>query len=135
VNAVNNNEKPVNMKTRLLTNPLAPNSALREIAARIPEQADVDNLQVGDMAPTCFGGLARVTRIYARSKDIHGRSFVCYYAAMNERDTAENGCGCSTSMKVGELIRTVALTGRLNSAECDALENDMHSHSIPMRAN
>lgn len=114
------------MKTRTFSDPLAPNQALREIAARIPETEDVVNLNVGDMAPSCFGSLARVTRIFARSRDIKGSEFVCYYTAMSDRDTSENGCGCSALMKVGELIRTVALTGRLNSAECDALEMKMN---------
>lgn len=113
------------MKTKTFSDPLARNPVLREVVARVPELSDVTELKVGDLAPNCFGGLAKVTRIYARSKDRNGAEFVCYYAAMNESDTPENGCGCSASMKVGELVRTVALTGRLNSAECDALEQEM----------
>jgi hypothetical protein len=46
---------------------------------------------------------------------------------MSDRDTEQNGCGCSNSIKDGELVRTVALTGLLTSAECDALEEDMRA--------
>lgn len=100
------------------------------VFARVPELADVENLKVGDGAPNCFGGFARVTRIFARSVDKNGKAFVCYYAAMSERDTPENGCGCSASMKVGELIRTVALSGVLTSAQCDEIERELNLSDI-----
>ena len=104
---------------------LTPAMGRYPIIARMPTTADVANLKVGDLAPDCFGRMSRVTRIFARKEDINGNLFVCYYCAMNENDTAENGCGCSASMKAGELVRTVALTGLLKSAECDALEEEM----------
>jgi len=97
----------------------------RQAVARVPDESDVLSLKAGDFAPDCFGRMSRVTRVFARSADIHGRAFVCYYCAMSARDTEENGCGCSASMKAGELVRTVALTGVLDSAQCDALEEEM----------
>ena len=115
------------MKTKLFSNPLALNEALREIWARVPEQVDVDGVAVGSQAPSCFGRLGLVTAVYRRGCDFQGHAFVSYTVALSERDTVATGTGCSMSMKVGELIRSVALTGRLNSAECDALEHEMNA--------
>lgn len=113
------------MKERLIEQGAAGCAGYRSAWARVPSEDDVRNLQVGQLAPDCFGRLSRVTRIYHLGRDIHGAWFVCYYAAMNDRDTAENGCGCSASMKEGELVRTVPLTCLLTSAECDELERDL----------
>lgn len=113
------------MKTRIFDRPTAPFEPMRKVYARMPSKEDVESLKVGDQAPDCFGKMARVTSIYHLGNDISDRRFVCYYAAMNEQDTAENGCGCSMSMKEDELVRTVALTGIFTSAECDQLETEM----------
>lgn len=87
--------------------------------ARMPSEADVRELKIGDLAPDCFGRLSKVTEIFARDVDIHGDRFVCYYT-----EFGANG-SMSHSMKEGELVRTVPLTAALNSAECDQLESDM----------
>lgn len=109
------------MRIKAIENPVRNQT----VYARVPELADVENLQVGDLAPTAFGGLSEVTRIIYRGVDVNGKAYVGYMAAMSESDTPENGCGCSNSMKVGELMRSVALTGLLTSAECDALEAEL----------
>jgi hypothetical protein len=90
--------------------------------ALVPEQSDIDNIKVGDLAPDCFGKLQIVTDIFHRGKDRNGKDFVCYR-------TRFFGCEKTTitnTMKVGELLRTVALTNYLNSAECDKLEYEMN---------
>lgn len=112
------------MKTLIFDRPMAPYGPMRKVYARMPELADVENLQVGDLAPDCFGKLAKVTRIFHRGTDINGKRFVCYYTSINDKDIAL-GNGYSGSMKVDELIRTVALTGIFTSAECDNLEEEM----------
>jgi hypothetical protein len=98
---------------------------LASAVARVPTRQDVEDLKAGGLAPDCFGRISRVTRIFARREDKDGRLFACYYCAMSERDTTLNGCGCSADMKEGELVRTLALTGLLNSDECDMLERQM----------
>lgn len=100
----------------------------KEVFARFPSLADVESVAVGKLAPNCFGSESIVTRISYIGNDIHGKRFVCYVTAMSERDTPGNGCGCSTSMKEGELIRTVALTGIYSSAQCDSLELEMRTN-------
>jgi hypothetical protein len=99
-----------------------------KVFARLPSKADVESVAVGKLAPNCFGSESIVTRISYIGNDIHGKRFVCYVTAMSERDTPGNGCGCSTSMKEGELIRTVALTGIYSSAQCDSLELEMRTN-------
>lgn len=113
------------MKTLIFDRPMAPYEPMRKVYARMPDRSDVENLKVGDLAPDCFGRMARVTKIFGNGTDINGKRFVCYMCAMSDRDTIENGCGCSASMKDGKLIRTVALTGIFTSAECDNLEEEM----------
>lgn len=93
------------------------------VTLRVPELTDVQNLKVGDQAPNCFGGVALVTRIGFRGTDVYGAEFVGYVAATNGRDTISNGCGCSMTMKVGELMRTVAATNLFLSADLDTVES------------
>ena len=90
--------------------------------ARIPSAADVDAVQVGSMAPDCFGRMALVTRVIYRKTGVH----VGYICAMSPSDTVENQCGCSNSIRAGELVRTVQLTQAMNSADCDRLEEVMN---------
>ena len=99
----------------------------KSATARVPPKADVEAVAVGGTAPDCFGRMSLVTKVFARGTDIRGRAFVCYYCAMSDRDTVDNGCGCSASLKEGELVRTLALTCLLNSAECDVLESEMEA--------
>ena len=96
-----------------------------KVFARLPSVADVESVAVGKLAPNCFGSEAIVTRISHIGNDIQGKRFVHYVCAMSEHDTPHNGCGCSMSMKDGELIRTVALTEIYSSVQCDRLEREM----------
>ena len=129
--------KNANMKTRTIERRDEHGKLLKSVVARVPETQDVLNLKVGDLAPDSFGGLGRVTRIYyLHQPPQYSHTAVGYYTAMGEGDTPENGCGCSQSMKAGELICSVALTGLLTSAECDDLERDMNGRdsSAPNRS-
>lgn len=113
------------MKTRIIERQLNGNSVC--VIAQMPSIEDVDTLKVGDNAPDAFGGMSLVTRISANGKDRDGYKFVHYVTRLSEHDNAENGCGCSQSMKEEELIRSVRLTNLLTSAECDSLEYSMQS--------
>jgi len=106
----------------------------RSAVARIPDRADVENLKVGAFAPDCFGELSRVTKIAYTGISQSGRAYVGYVTAMNSNDTPENGCGCSMSMLEGRLIRSVKLTGLLNSAECDELERELLPAGVESRS-
>lgn len=99
----------------------------KSVTLRIPEAVDVLNLKVGDDAPNCFGGIRMVTAIFHRGEDRNGVPFVCYTVAMSDRDTIQNGCGCSSSMKVGELMRTMAATCAFKSADLDDVESYLNA--------
>lgn len=90
--------------------------------ARIPEPQDIEALRVDDYAPDCFGNLSRVASISHRGLDVHGRPFVCYHTAL----AGQSAATCSMSMKAGELIATVSLSGALTSDECQELEVEMN---------
>ena len=49
------------------------------VEVTVPSREDIESLQVGDIAPYCFGN-ARVTRIYARGIcQANNRAYVLYY--------------------------------------------------------
>ena len=95
---------------------------LETATAYIPEASDVADLKVGDKALNVWGEFAEVTDVTARSVDIHGAPFVCYY-------TRDGSGWISAGMKAGELVRTMPLTRLLDSAACDALEREMRAGS------
>ena len=118
------------MIERIITKGVKGCAGYREAVARLPEAADVEAVKVGGLAPDCFGKLALVTRVTARDVvRANGNPFVHYYTYLGPGDTVENGCGCSNSMVAGNLMRSVHLTGLLNSAECDTLEEQMRAES------
>jgi len=86
----------------------------------VPTREEVESLQVGNLALDAFGRMSEVTEIFGRGNDIKGRAYVCYYTRFGA-----NG-SCSTSMKEGELVRTVATSGRYTSAELDAIERQIN---------
>lgn len=89
------------------------------IEAFIPSREFVQSLRVGDLAPNGLSEWRTVTSIYALGVDINGKAYVCYYTDLGR------GATISGSLKEGELVRTLALTSRLNSAECRLLETEM----------
>ena len=98
----------------------------------MPEVKDVEAVQSGGQAPDCFGKLALVTKVSGRGNAL-GRHWVHYVCALGADDTVANGCGCSNGMSSGCLMRSVHLTGLLNSAECDALEEAMRADLAAVR--
>lgn len=87
----------------------------------VPTREQVESLQVGDIAPGCFGP-AEVTEIFASGYSIPEdgeRAFVCYYT----RHTATSTI--SASMKEGELVRTLATSNAYTSAELDSIEREL----------
>lgn len=84
----------------------------------VPTLADVESLEVGDSAPFCFGW-SRVVSIAYRGTDVNGKAFVGYDVIFGHNATI------SESIKQDRLVRSVALTRTLNSAECDALERHL----------
>lgn len=87
-----------------------------EAVIHIPTKEDIDSVAIGRHELSPFGQWKKVTEIYARGKDEAGRSYVCFYVEMSETGSI------SQSMKEGELIRTLPLCNKLNSAECNELE-------------
>lgn len=85
----------------------------------LPTRDQVNSLKVGDLALDCFGRWSTVVEITCRRDDIHGRRFVCFYTSFGPTSRI------SASMKEGELVRTVATTGRYRSVELDAIERRM----------
>lgn len=82
----------------------------------IPSEEWIQSLQEGDFVPDCFGQLNAITRIHARGVDISGRVYICFYTRFSETSTM------SGSFKVGELHRTVGISGRHTSHELDQIE-------------
>ena len=84
----------------------------------IPTRAEIQSLEVGDLAPDCFGSWRRVTRIYARGADVKGKAYVCYHTEFGPTSSISN------SLKEGEIHRSVALTGKNTSHELDEMEEE-----------
>lgn len=73
-----------------------------------PTRDDILSLQVGDLAPTCFGTMARVVDIFGRGDDVHGRAYVCYYTEWG------TNARLSHSLSEDEIVPTVPLTARFH---------------------
>ena len=91
----------------------------RTYTAKLPERADIDELKEGDTVSACLGE-AKVVEISYRGTDVNGCRYVGFFVAFGENNGRMSG-----SIKEGELIRTVALTGEFTSAELDAIEARM----------
>jgi hypothetical protein len=91
----------------------------KAIVARMPTREDVESLRCGDFAPDCFGELRRVVEITECRQSIRGQWFVCYYTEFGK------DARISQSMKENELVRTLAVTSVMTSAQCDRLEWEM----------
>ena len=125
------------MKERIITEGVKGCDGYREAVARVPEASDVAAVKVGGEAPDCFGKMALVTRVSARDTvRANGKPFAHYVTRVGPEDNERNGCGCSNSMVAGVLMRSVFLTGILNSSECDDLEEEMRRavswHTAPI---
>jgi len=88
----------------------------------IPNLEDVANLKVGDLALDCFGKWSSVTEISFRGTDILGKTYVGFFTAAGPTSSI------SGTYRVGELVRTVAVTTVLTSNETADVERYMNAH-------
>lgn len=84
----------------------------------IPTRDFVEDLKVGDIAPSSIGGWRTVKQITYRGDDVNGKAYVGYYVDFG------NGSTLSHSIKEGELVRTLATSNHHTSAELDLIERD-----------
>lgn len=87
----------------------------------VPTLEDVLNLKVGDDALDCFGKLSRVTEISYVGSDVQHQAYVGFYTATGPTSSM------SGSYKVGDLVRTVAVTSLFTSNETDDIEKYMRA--------
>lgn len=88
--------------------------------AWIPTREEIQNIKVGSEVINCFGKPATVTEVYAQKDDIHGKAFVCFYSD-------DKGFVVSGSMKEGELVSTVALSGKYTHWQMLDLQAEMQA--------
>lgn len=93
----------------------------------IPTLDDIAKIRVGELAPDCFGRMARIVDVACIKADIHGAMFACYSTAHGPRSSI------SMSIKVGKLTRTVATSRAYTSAELDAIEREMNAAGERLR--
>lgn len=48
---------------------------------------DIDNIQVGDFIPNCFGKMSEVVEIYHKGEDVNGKKFACTYLKFTSNST------------------------------------------------
>jgi hypothetical protein len=92
----------------------------------IPTRAEIEALKESDLAPDCFGKWRRVTKVYAKSNDVNGKAYACYYTEFGPTSSISN------SLKEGEINRTVALTGKFTSHELDILEKSLCAGTVTL---
>lgn len=97
----------------------------KQYAFFIPDEDFVKSLKLGDYAPNSMGAWSKVVEITAQKDDIHGVPFICYYV-----EFGSNGGSISSSMKAGELMRTVRLSRYYKSLELDDIEQEMKRRGI-----
>jgi hypothetical protein len=62
----------------------------------IISREQVQNLQVGDILPNCFGQMKEVVSIHHKGLDVNGKFFACFYQQFGSSSTMSN------SIKEGE---------------------------------
>ena len=85
------------------------------------DRAEIERMQVGDMAPNPFGKMAKITKIHGRGEDMYGLPYICFYTEYGEN------AAISHSLKAGELVRSLNVTDMFKSAELDMIEKEMQS--------
>lgn len=83
----------------------------------VPTREQVEQLQVGDEAPDCFGKMRKVVNVYHRSyQPTSGLQYVLYNTEFgpNSRITGD--------LTENTLLRTIALTRLFNSRQLDDIE-------------
>jgi hypothetical protein len=82
-----------------------------------PSRKYIENLKVGDLALIPYGRLSKVVKITFRGDDISGHAYVGVELEDGENSTI------TSSYKAGELVRTLDLTSKYDSAGCDKIES------------
>lgn len=89
----------------------------------IPTRNFVEDLKVGDLAPSTFGWKA-IKEIAYRGDDVNGKAYVGYYVSTGP------GSSISHSLKEGELDRSMAITSRHTSEELNTIERDLLASGV-----
>ena len=76
-----------------------------------PTRDDIESLQVGDLAPDCFGKMSPVTSIIYRGVNVKGKAFVGFYTAFGENNSSISG-----SMTEDETVSTIQITQAFKQA-------------------
>lgn len=90
------------------------------ISVTIPTKQDIDNLKIGDRAPTCFDYDGIVKEIIYRGIDINGKAYIGYYAEWSLTDSR-----ISMSLKENELVIPVKLCGMFTANKLKQIESDL----------
>jgi hypothetical protein len=89
-----------------------------KVTAYFPTREDVQAIEIGSMAPSCFGDLHEVVEVTAKREDIHGKLFCCYYTEFGPTSRISN------SVKEDELLRDVSTVRAHISVELDRIEEN-----------
>ena len=81
-----------------------------------PTRAEVQGLEVGDLALACWGTWQTVTRIYAAGFTPDGLAYALFYTR------TDTGSEISCDYTEGRICRTVPLCNRHTSADLDRME-------------
>ena len=76
-----------------------------------PTREDIENLNVGDLAPDCFGEMREVLAISHRGEDVNGKLFVTFYVSRSESSRI------SSSLKEDEIKATLPITLKWDRCE------------------
>ncbi len=77
-----------------------------------PTRQDVENLQVGDYAPNCFGKFGKVNQIAYRGTDVNNKAYVGYYVQWHGEDSS-----ISETLKEDRILMTVPLSNKYGRSE------------------
>lgn len=84
---------------------------INQVLVTRPTRDDILSLQVGDLAPDCFGKMSPVTSITYRGTNVKGKAFIGYYTAFGDNNGAISG-----SMVEDETVPTIQITHAFKQA-------------------
>ncbi len=84
---------------------------INQVLVTNPTRDDINSLQVDDLAPDCFGKMARVTSITYHGTNVHGKAFIGYYTEFGDNNGAISG-----SMTEDEIVATVQISQTFKQA-------------------
>lgn len=77
----------------------------------MPTRPEIEAIQVGALAPNCFGYLARVSEVFGRGTDINGNRYVCYKTELGAGSTI------TASLTEGQVVRHIGLSAAFTATE------------------